>query len=175
MSLMGPDIAYYYGAPESILGFWCGSCYPIFSFWAVFSQPMIVICFCYFACLFVCFVCWFFVLVWLLFFVLNILQKRWFQSPHCELSIYIPAAPAYRVYIYLSWYSRACGSYQDFLDRVAVDKESTESRVHICYVEIITSKVLPSPPWLGWLLWIYLCHKWARMCSICHKHLTHGF
>ena len=31
---------------------------------------------------------------------------------------YIPAAPTYRVYIsQLIWYSRACGSYQDFLDR----------------------------------------------------------
>jgi hypothetical protein len=30
----------------------------------------------------------------------------------------IPAAPAYGVYIsQLIWYSRACGSYQDFLDR----------------------------------------------------------
>jgi hypothetical protein len=31
----------------------------------------------------------------------------------------IPAAPAYRVYIsHLIQYSRACGSYHDFLDRV---------------------------------------------------------
>jgi len=30
----------------------------------------------------------------------------------------IPAAPAYEVYIsQLTWYSRACDSYQDFLDR----------------------------------------------------------
>jgi hypothetical protein len=30
----------------------------------------------------------------------------------------IPAAPAYGVYIYkVIWYSRACGSYQDVLDR----------------------------------------------------------
>jgi hypothetical protein len=43
----------------------------------------------------------------------------------------IPAAPAYGVYIsQLIRYSRACGSYQDFLDkRVAANKEATEPRV----------------------------------------------
>jgi hypothetical protein len=47
-------------------------------------------------------------------------QKRWFQFSHCKHSIYsnIPTAPAYGVYIsQLIWYSRACGSYEDFLDR----------------------------------------------------------
>ena len=40
-----------------------------------------------------------------------------------------PAAPAYGVYIsQLIRYSRACGSYQDFLDRAA-NKEATEPRV----------------------------------------------
>ena len=42
-------------------------------------------------------------------------QKRWFQFSHCNN---IPAAPAYGVYIsQLIRYSRACGSYLDFLDR----------------------------------------------------------
>ena len=42
----------------------------------------------------------------------------------------IPAAPAYGVYIsQLIRYSKACGSYQDFLDRVAANKEATEPRV----------------------------------------------
>jgi hypothetical protein len=47
-------------------------------------------------------------------------QKRWFQFSHCKHSIYsnIPTAPAYGVNIsQLIWYSRACGSYEDFLDR----------------------------------------------------------
>ena len=36
----------------------------------------------------------------------------------------IPAAPAYGVYIFhLIRYSRACGSYQDFLDRGLTDME----------------------------------------------------
>jgi hypothetical protein len=47
-------------------------------------------------------------------------QRRWFQFSHCELFICsnIPAAPAYGVYIsQMIRYSRAGGSYQDFLDR----------------------------------------------------------
>jgi hypothetical protein len=50
-------------------------------------------------------------------------DKRWFQFSHREFPFIcsnIPAAPAYGVYIYISQlirYSRACGSYQDFLDR----------------------------------------------------------
>jgi hypothetical protein len=44
----------------------------------------------------------------------------------------IPVAPAYGVYISkLIRYSRACGSYQNFLDRVAVNKETTEPRVSL--------------------------------------------
>ena len=49
-------------------------------------------------------------------------KRDGFQFSHYELSIQcsnIPAAPAYGVYIsQLIRYSRACGSYQDFLDRV---------------------------------------------------------
>jgi hypothetical protein len=42
-----------------------------------------------------------------------------------------PAAPAYGVYLsQMIRYFRACGSYQDFLDkRVAANKEATEPRV----------------------------------------------
>jgi hypothetical protein len=67
----------------------------------------------------------------------------------------IPAAPAYGVYI--SWMirnTRACGSYQDFLDRgLLLTKEATEPRVPFGKVEVITSKLLRSPQWLGWPLW----------------------
>jgi hypothetical protein len=46
----------------------------------------------------------------------------------------MPAAPAYGVYIFqMIRYSRACGSYQDFLDRGF----------------LLTRK----PPWIGWPLW----------------------
>jgi hypothetical protein len=48
-------------------------------------------------------------------------QQRWFQFSHWELSICIsniPSAPTYGVYIsQLIRYSRACDSYDDFLDR----------------------------------------------------------
>ena len=55
----------------------------------------------------------------------------------------IPAAPAYGEYIsQLLRYSRACGSYQNFLERVAANKEATESRVPLGKVEAITSKIL---------------------------------
>ena len=37
--------------------------------------------------------------------------------------------------------------------RVAANKEATEPGVPLSYVEVITWKVLRSPPWLGWPLW----------------------
>ena len=36
---------------------------------------------------------------------------------------------------------------------VADNREATEPRVPLGYVEVITSNVLQSPPWLGWPLW----------------------
>jgi hypothetical protein len=60
----------------------------------------------------------------------------------------IPAAPAYGVYIsQMIRYSRACGSYQDFFDKgFAANKEANEPRVPFGKVEVITSKILRSPP-----------------------------
>ena len=50
--------------------------------------------------------------------------------------------PLYEVYIsQMIRYSRAYGSYQDFLD----NKEATEPRVPFGKVEVITSKILPGP------------------------------
>ena len=44
-------------------------------------------------------------------------------------------------------YSGACGSYNDFLDkRIDAKKEATEPSVPSGKVEVITSKVLRSPP-----------------------------
>jgi hypothetical protein len=54
----------------------------------------------------------------------------------------IPAAPPYGVYISQTIrYSRACGSYQDFLDRGLL-----LTRVPFGKVEVITSNILRSPP-----------------------------
>ena len=83
----------------------------------------------------------------------------------------IPAAPAYGVYIsQMKRYYRACGSYQDFLNRGL----------------LLTRKLLKQGfLWLSWshhleyvtvatMTWFtvmeYLCHKWPRICSTCRKH-----
>jgi hypothetical protein len=64
----------------------------------------------------------------------------------------IPAAPAYGVYIsQLIRYSRACGSYQDFLDRGLL---LTRKLLNQGFLLIkMKSSLLQSPPWLGWPLW----------------------
>ena len=55
--------------------------------------------------------------------------------------------PAYGVYIsQMIRYSRVCGSYQDFIDRGLLLTKATESRVPFGKVEVITSKILRSPP-----------------------------
>ena len=59
----------------------------------------------------------------------------------------IPAAHAYGIYILqMKPYSRACGSYQDFGIEDTVNTEATETRVPVGKGEIITSKMLRSPP-----------------------------
>ena len=79
-------------------------------------------------------------------------QKRWFQFPIVNFSFIcsnIPAAPVYEVYVsQLIWYSRTCGSYQDFLHRGLLLIRKLRNQV-----EVITSKVLRLPPRLGWPLW----------------------
>ena len=82
----------------------------------------------------------------------------------------IPAAPACGVYIsQMIRYSRACCSYQDFLDRGL----------------LLTRKLLnQGSVWLSWchhfelfsaatMTWLtvmeYLCHKWPRICSTCRN------
>ena len=65
----------------------------------------------------------------------------------------IPAAHAHGIYIsQLIRYSRACGSYQDFLDSGLLLTRKLP-RIPFGKVEVITSKVLWPPPWLGWPLW----------------------
>jgi hypothetical protein len=71
----------------------------------------------------------------------------------------IPAAPAYGVYIsQLIRYSRACGSYQNFLGR-----------------ELLLTRKLLNQEFLlvnlkSSLRKFYLCHKWSRICSTCRTH-----
>jgi hypothetical protein len=81
-------------------------------------------------------------------------QKRLFKfSLFPFICSIILAAPAYGVHIsQLIRYSRACGSFQDFLYRgfVAANKEATESS---CLSLSYHFERLRSPPWLGWSLW----------------------
>ena len=67
----------------------------------------------------------------------------------------IPAAHAYGVCIsQLIRYSRACGSFQDFLDReLLLTRKLLNQGFLFGKVEVITSKIWRSPPWLGWPLW----------------------
>jgi hypothetical protein len=58
-------------------------------------------------------------------------------------------------YIYLGWYDNSLWFlYQDFLDRgLLLTRKLPEPRVPFGKVKVITSKILRSPPWLGWPLW----------------------
>jgi len=76
----------------------------------------------------------------------------------------------YRVYISkFIRYSRACGSYQDFLDRGLLLTRNLLNQGFLLVNLIITSKVLRSPPWLGLPL-RNMFHKWLRIHSTCRKH-----
>jgi hypothetical protein len=84
----------------------------------------------------------------------------------------IPAAPTYGVCIsQLIRYSRACGSYQDFLDRgllltrkllnqefLLVKLKSSLRMICSRYHDLVN-------------VMEYLCHKWPRICSTCRKQL----
>jgi hypothetical protein len=83
----------------------------------------------------------------------------------------IPAAPAYGVYIsQLIRYYRACGTYQDFVDRGCVLTRKLlnkgfllvqlKSRFEILAVATMTSLTAME----------YLCHNGRRICSSCGKH-----
>jgi hypothetical protein len=67
----------------------------------------------------------------------------------------IPAAPAYGVYISpMIRYSRAFRSDQDFLDiGLLLTRKLLNQEFAFGKVEVITSKIVRSPPWLGWPLW----------------------
>ena len=54
--------------------------------------------------------------------------------------------------------------------RVAVSKESTEPRALSGLVEVITMKVLRSPPMTWLTVTDYLCHKRQQKCSVCRNH-----
>jgi hypothetical protein len=76
----------------------------------------------------------------------------------------IPAAPGYGVYISrLIQYSRACGSYQDFLDRglLLIRKLLNKGFLLVKLTHHFVSFTVATMTWLT--LMEYLCHKWQRV------------
>jgi hypothetical protein len=77
-------------------------------------------------------------------------------------------------YISLSWFDIAelVVSIRTSWKRVAANRETTEPRVPIGQVEVITSKDLRSTPMtMAWLTVAeYLCHKWPSISFTCRKH-----
>jgi hypothetical protein len=53
----------------------------------------------------------------------------------------------------------------------ASNTEATAIKVLFCKGEVITSKMLRSPSWLGWPLWINVS-QWPPICSTYRKHFT---
>jgi hypothetical protein len=83
----------------------------------------------------------------------------------------IPAAPAYGVYIpQIMRYSRACGSYQDVLERgLLLTRKLLNQRFHFIKVKSsLRHCTVASMTWLTAME--YLCHKLPRICSTCRKH-----
>ena len=83
----------------------------------------------------------------------------------------IPAAPGYGVYIsQLIQYSRACGSYQDFLDRglLLIRKLLIQGFLLVKLTHHFESFTVATMTWLT--VMEYLCHKLPRICSTCRKH-----
>jgi hypothetical protein len=82
----------------------------------------------------------------------------------------IPAATAYGVYISpFIRYSRACGSYQDFLDRgLLLTRKLLSQGFLLVKLKSSLRKFYGRHPWLT--VMENLCHKWPRICSTCRKH-----
>ena len=86
----------------------------------------------------------------------------------------IPAAPAYGVSIsQMIRYSRACGSYQDFLDRGLLLTKSYCTKGYFWWSWCHHFENVPVVT-MTWLTAMeYLCHKWPR--SFPHSRLITGF
>ena len=85
----------------------------------------------------------------------------------------IPATPAYGVYTGISqmiWYSRACGSYQDFNDRgLLLTRKLLNQGFLLVKLKSSLRKIYVTT--MTWLTVMeYLCHKWPRICSTCRKY-----
>jgi len=79
--------------------------------------------------------------------------------------------PVYGVYIsQLIRYPRACGSYQDFLDRGLLLTWQLLNQEFLL-IKLKSSLQFFTVPTMTWLTVMeYLCHKWPRICSFCRNH-----
>jgi hypothetical protein len=90
----------------------------------------------------------------------------------------IPAAPAYGVYIsQLIRYFRACGSYQDFLDRGLLLTRKLLNQGFLLVKLKSSNFTVATMTWLT--VMEYLCYKWPRICSTSrsfhHSRIITGF
>ena len=100
---------------------------------------------------------------------LEIVLTYLFPMSYWQLLMMSSAAPAYGVYIcQLIQYSRACGSYYEFLDRglQLTRKLMNQGFLVANYLYISWSSL--------WMFYCchhdYLCQKWPWICSVCHNH-----
>jgi hypothetical protein len=83
----------------------------------------------------------------------------------------IPATPAYGVYLsQLIRYLRACGSYQDILDRglLLIMKIQNQGFLVVKLSHRFENFAVATMTLLT--VREYLCHKWSLMCSVCRHH-----
>ena len=80
----------------------------------------------------------------------------------------IPAAPVY-VPDQLIWYSRACGSYHDFLDSrlLLTNKLLNQGFLEVKKKQHFVCCTVAKMTWLT--VAKYLCHKWPELCSVCRN------
>ena len=86
----------------------------------------------------------------------------------------IPAAPAYGVYIsQLLRYSRARGSYHDFLDRELLLTKKLLNKGFLVAKRVRKSHHFESFM-VATITWLtvteYKCHKWPQICSVCRNY-----
>jgi hypothetical protein len=101
-------------------------------------------------------------------------RKRWFQFSIVNFPFIcsnILAAPAYGVYIsQLVQYSRACGSYKDFLDRGLLLTRKLQNQGFLLVKLKSSLRTFYGRTMTVLTVMECLCHKWPRICSLCHKH-----
>jgi hypothetical protein len=64
---------------------------------------------------------------------------------------------------------RACGAYQDFLDRGLLPKRMLLNQGFLLVTSSLRKFTIDAMLWLTAME--YLCHKWPRICSNCRNHL----